>query len=88
MFPDAITARGTKHLNELIKLVAEGHDSVIFFLVQRNDATHFKPATHIDSKYAKTLEEASKKGVKVLVYQANVSPEKIEVEKPLPFSFN
>ncbi len=88
MFPDAVTVRGTKHLNELATLIEQGHKGVIFFLVQRNDATNFKPAGHIDPEYARTLEQVAKKGVKILVYQATVTPEKIEIEQPLPFSFS
>jgi len=86
MFPDAVTVRGTKHLNELVRLKEEGFDSCIFFLVQRMDADRFTPAAHIDSVYAETIEQAAKAGVMVLVYQAEVSPEGIEVIQSLPHS--
>ena len=72
MFPDAVTARGTKHLFELAELVEKGHDGVIFYLVQRGDAKIFKPAAHIDRVYADTLQKVYKKGVKLLVYEAEV----------------
>ncbi len=84
MFPDAVTARGTKHLLELQRLQEERIKSCIFFLVQRMDAGSFTPAAHIDSLYAETLREVMKKGVMVLVHQAEVSPEKIEVVRSLP----
>lgn len=84
MFPDAVTARGTKHLHELMRLTQEGHRSCIFFLVQRMDADFFKPATHIDLKYSETLKQASDEGVLVLAYQAEVSPESIQVIRRLP----
>ena len=84
MFPDAVTTRGTKHLNELIRLKNDGKQSCIFFLVQRMDADRFTPASHIDSIYAKTLKEAATRGVMVLAYQADVSPEAIEVKHSLP----
>lgn len=84
MFPDAVTTRGTKHLNELIRLKNDGKQSCIFFLVQRMDADRFSPASHIDSIYAKTLEDAAAKGVQVVVYQAEVSPKAIEVKNSLP----
>ncbi|PID77687.1 MAG: DNA/RNA nuclease SfsA [Deltaproteobacteria bacterium] len=87
MFPDAVTARGTRHLFELARLVEEGHRGVIFFLVQRGDADCFKPAGQIDPKYAETLENVHHKGVEILVYQAMVRPEQIEIVKKLPFSF-
>lgn len=84
MFPDAVTARGTKHLKELIRLKKEGFSSYIFFLVQRMDADRFSPATHIDKVYAKTLKQAAGAGVHVLVYQAEVSPDTIQVVRSLP----
>lgn len=86
MFPDAVTARGTKHLLELADLVSKGHRGIIFFLVQRTDTDTFTPAAHIDPIYAETLREVTQKGVEILVYQAEVSPKKIEFVRPLPYS--
>lgn len=84
MFPDAVTTRGTKHLNELIRLKNEGRQSCIFFLVQRMDADIFSPASQIDKVYAQTLNEAAKRDVMVLAYQAEVTPQGINVVRPLP----
>ena len=84
MFPDAVTTRGTKHLNELIRLKDEGKRSCIFFLVQRMDANKFAPASHIDKVYAKALKKAFAKGVMILAYQAEVTTERIEVVRSLP----
>lgn len=84
MFPDAVTTRGTKHLNELIRLKSEGKNCCIFFLVQRMDADKFSPAAHIDIVYAETLRQAADKGVLVIAYQAEVSPESIKVRHSLP----
>jgi len=84
MFPDAVTTRGTKHLQELMALAKEGHGACIFFLVQRMDADSFAPAAHIDPLYSKTLKEAADSGVMVLAYQAEVSPAGIDVVRPLP----
>jgi len=85
MFPDAVTARGTKHLNELIRLKKEGFNSCIFFLVQRMDADKFRPAIQIDPVYSKTIAHAETAGVQILVYQAEVNPSGIEVVRPLPY---
>ena len=52
MFPDAVTTRGQKHLDELCSLVSKGHRGIIFFLIQRTDAKVFKPAEQIDKVYA------------------------------------
>lgn len=84
LFPDAVTARGTKHLNELARLVSLGHGGVIFFLVQRRDSNRFAPAAAIDPLYAATLAEVQRAGVVVLAYQAEVTPESIEVVGSLP----
>jgi sugar fermentation stimulation protein A len=88
MFPDAVTARGTKHLHELMALAGNGHGACIFFLVQRMDADSFAPAHHIDPLYSDTLREAAAKGVTVLAYQAEVSLAGIEVVKRLPCHLN
>ena len=84
MFPDAVTARGTKHLHELKRLKACGERTCIFFLVQREDADIFRPADHIDPLYGETLREVVSAGVTVLAYQAAVSPKGISVARALP----
>lgn len=86
MFPDAVTARGTRHLHELIRLSKAGFRAGIFFLVQRLDADRFAPAIHIDPIYSHALKEAVAGGVRVLVYQARVSPTGIEIVRSLPYS--
>jgi len=86
MFPDAVTTRGTKHLKELIRLKKEGNESCIFFLVQRMDADEFAPAAHIDPVYASTLTLAVEAGVKILIYQAEVNPNGVDVVRPLPLA--
>lgn len=85
-FPDAVTARGTKHLHELTDMVAEGHRAVMVYLVQRADCEFFRPAADIDPTYADTLKAAHAAGVEVLCYQCSLSPTAIEVEGPLPYS--
>ncbi len=88
MFPDAVTARGHKHLLELAGLVDRGHRAVLFFLVQRADASLFQPASSIDPLYSKTLQQVHKHGVSILVYQADVNLAEFIVSHPLPFSFS
>ena len=84
LFPDAVTKRGTKHLKELERLVESGSRGVIFFLVQRLDCDCFSPASAIDPEYATTLVEVHRRGVEILAYQAQVTPQTIQVVKPLP----
>ena len=84
MFPDAVTARGTKHLRELQVLKEAGHEACVLFCVQRMDAECFAPARHIDAVYAETLAAVKEQGVMVLAYQADVSPWQIEIVGSLP----
>lgn len=84
MFPDAVTARGTKHLKELTSLCREGKGACIFYLVQRMDVDSFSPATHIDPTYGAVLQDAIAAGVMPLVYQAEVTPAGIQVVRQLP----
>lgn len=87
MFPDAVTQRGSKHLEELITLRRAGHGAAVLFCVQREDGRSFAPAEEIDPHYAETLGRAREQGVQVLVYQARVGPEGIAVTRPLPLSW-
>ena len=83
-FPDAVSSRGSKHLRELIAMCKSGHRGVIFFCVQRGDASDVAPADDIDPEYGKTLREALANGVEALAYRAQVSPEEIKLKTRLP----
>lgn len=71
-FPDAVTARGRKHLAEMQKLTLSGNRCVMFFLIQRTDADIFKPADSIDPEYGAELRKAVKNGVEILVYDTGI----------------
>lgn len=62
-FPDAVTERGQKHLQELMDLIDEGHEAELIFTIQRNDTKYFSVAKDIDPEYAKLFEKAVKKGL-------------------------
>lgn len=83
-FPDAVTARGLKHLVELQEQVRRGHRAVMFYLVQRTDAIAFRPADHIDPEYGRELRRAMKNGVEVLVYDVSLDTKAIELNRALP----
>jgi sugar fermentation stimulation protein A len=84
LFPDAVTQRGAKHLRELAAMVRQGHRAVIFFCVQRADATELRPADRIDPVYGRTLREAMAVGVEALAYRAEVNLDGIALRSPLP----
>ena len=82
-FPDAVTLRGQKHLQELLELVQAGHRGMIFFCVQRGDGEAFCPAAHIDPMYAKILIDVVAQGVEVVAYRACVTPSEIKIIEPM-----
>ena len=84
-FPDAVTSRGRKHLQELQKLKAAGARCVMFFLIQRMDAALFKPADRIDPDYGRELRKAIDKGVEILVYDVKIDLKRIVLNKEIPF---
>ncbi len=85
LFPDAVTSRGKKHLETLIKVKEQGMRAVMLYIIQRMDVDIFAPAKEIDPEYTKTLKKAYAKGVEIIPMQAKVTPEKIELIKELPF---
>lgn len=85
LFPDAITARGTKHLGELAAMVRAGHRAAVFFLIQRMEAECAGTAAHIDPVYTERLEQVRGEGVEVMVWRADITPEGITLDRPLPF---
>lgn len=73
-FPDAVTKRGTKHLQELMEMVAEGHRAVLLFCSGRTDTTVIEPADAIDPVYGRTLREAAAAGVEILAWGLAIEP--------------
>jgi len=84
LFPDAVSARGTKHLREMKAMVADGHRAVLVFCVQRSDVTEVRPADAIDTVYGRTLREALTAGVEAIAWRAEVEPEEIELRTEIP----
>jgi len=84
MFPDAVTERGQKHLEELEHLVSLGHRGVIFFLIQRMDAESFSPADKIDKAYGEKLRKAVQNGVEIVTRDTVITTEHIKIGRALP----
>ena len=82
-FPDAITARGAKHLAELTDQVAAGSRAVMLYMMQRRDADMFAIAADIDPNYAEALAAAMKAGVEALSYRCRVAPDEIVIDGPV-----
>ena len=84
-FPDAITSRGTKHLNELCNAIKKGYQSYILYLIQREDCDSFKIAKDIDKKYKIAFDKALKSGVKILCYDCKLNSEEIKLNKQINY---
>ena len=82
-FPDAITSRGTKHLNELINAKKKGYESYILYLIQREDCKSFKIAEDIDSEYKNTFNKALKNEVQILCYDCKLTNEEIKINNQI-----
>ena len=72
-FPDAVTARGAKHLDELAAMVAAGCRAVMLFLIQIGSAERFTLAADIDPTYARAFDRARAAGVEALAYRCKVT---------------
>ena len=86
-FPDAITSRGAKHLEELIKAKKKGFESYMLYLIQREDCKSFKIADDIDQKYYLTFNKALKSGVKILCYDCKLSNKEIKLNNQIYYEY-
>lgn len=86
LFPDAVTSRGQKHLQELIDVVRSGHRAVLFFCVQHSGIDVVRPADEIDPDYGQLLRDAARAGVELIAYRARFELDKsaVELRDPLP----
>ena len=83
-FPDCITLRGTKHMQELATIVSRGTQAVIFYVVQRQDCRSLQIAHDIDVHYGWAYQRALLQGVKQICYQCEVTLQGITLSVPLP----
>ena len=84
-FPDSVTTRGLKHINELIKASKKSYKIYILYLIQRNDCTTFSIAKDIDFNYSNALRKAVKKKLNILCYDCKFSPKGIILNKRIKF---
>ncbi len=82
-FPDAVTTRGLKHINELVKAGEKNYKIFILFLIQRDDCKSFTIAKNIDPNYEKSLKKAVKNNLKILCYDCKFSQEGIKLNKKI-----
>jgi len=82
-FPDSVTQRGTRHLQELMQVAAAGKRAVMLFVINRSDCRSFQPADSIDPVYGRTLRQALASGVEALVYNTAITPPDVRLDRPI-----
>ena len=82
-FPDAPTERGVKHLNGLKRAVEEGHRAAAFFVIQMEGMKSFSPNDVTHPAFGDALREAAAAGVEVLAYECRVTPDTLEIARPV-----
>jgi sugar fermentation stimulation protein A len=83
-FPDCVTARGARHLDELGNMVAAGHRAAMLFLVQRTDCDRFALARDLDPAYAEAFARARARGVAALALACTINEREIRLGEPVP----
>jgi sugar fermentation stimulation protein A len=83
-FPDSVTARGAKHLEDLSLMVGGGARAVLLFIIQIPSADRFTLARDIDPAYAAAFDRARQKGVEMLAWRCKVTTYDIEIAAPVP----
>ena len=83
-FPDAVTARGAKHLRELARRVAAGDRAVLVYVVQRTDCAGFSIASDIDPTYADAFRRALDAGVEALCRACVISLDELRLAGRMP----
>jgi sugar fermentation stimulation protein A len=82
-FPDAVTLRGRRHVNELAQAVAAGYRAAVIFCVQRDDAMGVRPHDESDPDFGQALRTAAEQGVEVYAYACRVEPGSVEIVRRL-----
>ena len=84
-FPDAVTARGLKHIEQLIEANKKGYEVFILYLIQRSDCNKFKIASDLDPKYASILKKSVKKKLNILCYDCKFSSKGIKLNRKIKY---
>ena len=87
-FPDAVTSRGLKHINELLKANKKGFEIYLFYVIQRDDCIKFDLAKDIDPDYCELLLKAVKKNLNILCFDCKFSTKGIKLNRKIKLNFD
>lgn len=85
-FPDAPTARGVKHIEELINCRNEGYEAYLLFVIQMKGITKFEPNWNTHPLFGETLRKAQRAGVRLLAYDCLIKENLMEISEPVPIN--
>tara|TARA_R110002020_G_scaffold136610_2_gene304491 strand:- start:509 stop:1234 length:726 start_codon:yes stop_codon:yes gene_type:complete len=83
-FPDSVTSRGAKHLEELGDMVESGHRAVMVYLIQRDDIDRLRICRDLDPVYAAAFDRAMKRGVEACAIRCKITSHEIRAESLVP----
>ena len=83
-FPDSVSDRAAKHLEELTHLVRAGHRASVLFTAQRTDVEAVRPSDAHDPTFAEAARRAAAAGVKFMALQIRPTPEALLIERVIP----
>ena len=83
-FPDAVSKRASRHIEDLMALRQQGARVVLLFAVLHEAIQRVSPAAHIDPGYARTLADGVAAGLEVLAYKTAISLEQMSLSNALP----
>ena len=87
-FPDSVTSRGKKHLENLMLANKQGYESYLMFLIQIENCRSFGIASDIDPEYSREFKDALKKNIKVLCYDCKFSNKGIKINNKIKILLN
>jgi len=83
-FPDSVTSRGAKHLDEMADLVATGKRAAMLFVIQRADCDRLKICSDLDPAYGRAFGRAIARGVEAYAIRCALDRFKIVPESLIP----
>ncbi|HWQ79032.1 MAG TPA: DNA/RNA nuclease SfsA [Anaerovoracaceae bacterium] len=87
-FPDAPTERGARHVRELCRALDSGFAAYIIFVIQMRGVAHFEPNDETHPAFGEALREAYDRGVVILAYDCDVSPDGMALGEPVPIKLH
>lgn len=84
-FPDAVTARGTRHVRELGGIAGrDGWGAAVLFVAQRADVDRVVADGEIDPDFAQALRAARTAGVRTLARRCRIDEAAVELGPAVP----